>query len=329
MRRNLLSILTAFIFLGSIAIAQPILTATGINPVVGDAFAIENYSSGFSPGNSGANQNWNIVPAGTTTLSIMDTYNPSSTPNGSYFLAADVCLTDGSGFYDYYKTSSLTLRHYGTSSSAAIIPYNDPAEILRFPLSMGNTYSDTWLRTQQNTGATTTGTTTITYDGYGTVTLPSGTYNNVVRVHSVEDAVFQSGSTTINYSTDSYLWYINGSHQPIASTYTVAAFNVEGSTILTNIATNVNEQDELSSYISSYPNPAANELNFELNNTINVKEIEILDIAGKIVYNNQISQSMMDNVLKVNTSDFKDGIYFAKFKLEDGETVTKKVSILK
>ncbi len=330
MKKHLLSILSAITILSSVTIAQPVLTATGINPVVGDAYGIEFYTTAFSPGNSGANQTWNLMPAGTGTLIILDTYSPSSTPYASSFLAADVSLTAGTGSYDYYKTSSLVLRYYGYVNSNNTVVYNNPEEILRFPFNMSNTYADVWSATY-NTGATLNGTTTVTYDGYGSVILPGGTYNNAVRIHMIQNIIFQSGGTPFSYSTDHYSWYLNGSHQPVASTYTttVGSDTYPGSRILTNIVTRVNEREDLSSFITSFPNPAVNNINFEFDNVISVKAINIIDITGKTVYSKELSQSMIDKVLTINTTELSDGIYFANFKLEDGQIVTKKINILK
>jgi hypothetical protein len=329
MKKHLLSIITTFVFLTSIAIAQPVLTDTAINPVAGEVFSIKDYAVSCDPGGSGANQYWWLMPVGSTTTIAMSTYPASSTPYGSSFPLSNICMRPNGAFW-YYATSSLALINYGVASSSDYTCYNDPEDILRFPFNLGNTYTDTWYGTSHNSGTAITGTSTVTYDGYGAITLPAGTYYNVMRVHYSKIW----SNSTFSYTTERYSWYLNGHHLPIAETYTITdPSNVHiGTSLLTlstNTAISVPEYESLSPYITSYPNPAVNEINFELSNMVTVKEVELIDITGKLVYSKEISQSMIDKGFSINTSNFEDGIYFAKFKLEDGQTLAKKIHIVK
>ncbi|MES2764151.1 MAG: T9SS type A sorting domain-containing protein [Bacteroidota bacterium] len=326
-------ILLLFITLSSGVIAQPVLTATGINPVVSEMYVFD-FNSAVSPGNSGANQNWVLMPSGTNTTNICDTYLPSSTPYASSFMQANFCSFDGNS-YAYSKTSPLVLRQYGYASPSFSVSYSDPEDVLRFPFSVGNTYTDTWASTNSANG-TRTATSTVTYDAYGSLTLPSGTYNNVVRVHYSQvfhDSPTVGPGSVYVFNNELYAWYANGYHQPLATTFTMTnnsngSILYEGSVILSNMVSSISQQDNISSIIKSYPNPAVNEINFDLSN-IDIHTIDIINIEGKIIYKNVLSQSIMDKILTINTTDFKDGIYFAKFTTMDGQTETKKISILK
>jgi hypothetical protein len=214
------------------------------------------------------------------------------------------------------------------------LSYSNPEDILHFPFNMGNTYSDTWAVTFINgTTFTRTGTTTVTYDGYGSLKLASGVYNNAVRVHfqQVYSDVYSGG--TINYNNDEYMWYINGNHQPVAVTYTLTNSTspsnpTKYAVIMSNVVSSVYDHEDVFSSISTFPVPASNEINFNLNNTP-VTSIEIIDIAGKSIYNQPVIEDHIQNYVTVNTSEFKDGIYFAKFTTKDGQIGTKKISIAK
>ena len=129
------------------------------------------------------------------------------------------------------------------------------------------------------------------------------------------------------------MWYLNGNHLPIASTYSLTGSTLStpntGSEIISNITTSsIYDYDNIFSGIRSFPNPAVNEINFNINN-IPMVAIDIIDISGKNVYSEKLVKNLLDNTIKINTSEFKDGIYVVKFTAEDGQIGTKKISILK
>lgn len=330
MKKNLLLILSAIIT-SSVAISQPTLTATGINPVIGDFYTLANGTS-VSPGSAGANQTWTVIPTTMNSAATYSTSSPSATPYASSFTQANISYFT-SGYYFYDNTSASALKNNGQYLGLTL-SYSDAEDLLHFPFNMGNTYSDPWAVTFVNgVTFTRTGTTTVTYDGYGSLKLASGTYNNAVRVHfqQVYSDVYSGG--TINYNNDEYMWYINGNHMPVAVTYTLTNSNSPSSptkyaVIMSNIVTSVYEHDNVFSDIISFPNPAVNEINFNLNGSP-ISSIEIIDIAGKTVFNEVTSTSAIEDYVTINTSSFKNGIYFVKFTSKNGQTGTKKISIVK
>jgi hypothetical protein len=331
MKKNLLTILSVIIA-STAVIAQPTLTATGINPVIGDQFTLKTYPA-VNPGSSGANQTWIITPTSSNPAATYTATSPSSTPYAASFTQSNLSYNT-SGYYVFYNTSATILKNEGLYYSGLTMSYSNSEDILHYPFNMGNTYSDPWAVTFVNgTTFTRTGTTTATYDGYGTLTLPSGTYNNAVRVHFVQvySDVYSGG--TINYNNDEYMWYINGNHQPVAVTYTLTNSQspsnpTTASVIMTNIITSVYDHESIFSSISIFPNPAVNEINFDFSN-IPISSVEIIDVTGKKIYARSLSNDDMENYVTVNTSQFKEGIYFAKFITLDGKTGTKKISISK
>jgi hypothetical protein len=331
MKKNLLSILSAITIFSSVAVAQPTLTAAGMNQVVGDVYTLANGTS-VNPGSAGANQTWTVIPTTMNTSATYSTSLPSATPYASSFTAANVSYFT-SGYYFYNNTSASAMQNNGQYLGLTL-SYSNPEDILHFPFNMGNTYSDTWAVTFINgTTFTRTGTTTVTYDGYGSLKLASGVYNNAVRVHfqQVYSDVYSGG--TINYNNDEYMWYINGNHQPVAVTYTLTNSTspsnpTKYAVIMSNVVSSVYDHEDVFSSISTFPVPASNEINFNLNNTP-VTSIEIIDIAGKSIYNQPVIEDHIQNYVTVNTSEFKDGIYFAKFTTKDGQIGTKKISIAK
>lgn len=331
MKKNLLSFLTAIALTSSVIVAQPTLTATGINPVIGDAYSLK-YGSSASQGSAGANQTWTVIPATTNTVINYVTSSVGSTPNGASFSQSNFSF-NGSGSYGYYNTSASALANCGQTAGGVVMSYSNTEELLHFPFNMGNTYTDTWAVNFTNgVSFARTGTTTVTYDGYGTITLATGTYSNAVRVHFQQTYSDAYSGGTINYTNDQYMWYLNGNHMPIAVTYTLTN-SISGSSsatiILANIAVSVQEYSKLFSNIITFPNPANDEINLKATDNIAVSTVEIMDIAGKVVYTQAVSGLTTNETIHINTSDLNNGIYFVKLTTETGETGTQKISIIK
>lgn len=81
--------------------------------------------------------------------------------------------------------------------------------------------------------------------------------------------------------------------------------------------TSVNNQEFAG--INIYPNPVNHMLNIENSNTI--KSIEIVSIAGRVVYNATVN----NKTIKVNTTDFSAGVYFVKLRTANSESTFKVV----
>ncbi len=73
-----------------------------------------------------------------------------------------------------------------------------------------------------------------------------------------------------------------------------------------------------------YPNPADNVLNIEISNTGNQGlEIEILDITGKVIYQNEYGKIGAHFTEQFDLSDYTKGIYLIKVKQADSVYVGK------
>src|ERR1039457_6406917 len=108
------------LFFGSListanVVAQPALTASGINPAVGDQIN-SNGASYVSPGNAGANQTWDLSATVSSGSGSFTYTTASSTTYASSYPNANVA-TNASGEYVYYKTSATTWQFYGAVTS--------------------------------------------------------------------------------------------------------------------------------------------------------------------------------------------------------------------
>ena len=79
--------------------------------------------------------------------------------------------------------------------------------------------------------------------------------------------------------------------------------------------------------LALFPNPATTELTVRLNSNENNKRIEIIDLLGKQVFTKNIPNESAN--FKINTGDFKPGIYFVSVKAGNKAVQTEKIVITK
>ena len=71
-----------------------------------------------------------------------------------------------------------------------------------------------------------------------------------------------------------------------------------------------------------YPNPATDELNIVLNNSENIKTIDIYDLQGRLVKSEKVIKN--ESSQKISVSDLVNGLYFIALEKADGQRTTGK-----
>ena len=340
MKKKLQNLFTgSSILLCAISYAQTTLTAVGSHPVIG--FSINyNNTSYFAAGAAGASQTWNFASITGTSTEISNCVSVGSTPNGSSFPNANVAFNNTvANNHSYWKTSSSAFQNYGiVSSNGVVIAYSNPEDLLHFPFTFNNTYTDPWSATFINSGYTyyRTGSSSVTADAYGTITTPAGTFNNVLRVHLVQtyqDSVDLGGTPyVIPYTNDEYLWYVDGTQTSLAACYSITAggstsqggFYVGGSV-------GINDNNQYLSSINLFPSPAQNNITIDFNLTENKKtEAKIFNSIGEQVLNQLQEEGVQgSNKMSFDITTLPNGIYFAQILLEGNIAATKRFVVAK
>jgi len=363
-------LLPALFVLGSAtAFGQsPTLTAANVGPVINDEFVtIVCDTTGITQGSAGGGQTWNfasLIPS-TTIYPYYDTgtvsafvladpgYNDlktEATLAGSdvAFLASTYAIVTPSGNGTTYNQSTGTALSqtgvYVDASDFAV--YTDPMDQLHFPFSFTNTFTDTYsgglLYTLSGTPVTAieTGTVTVTYDGYGTLILPSptGTLLNVARVHSSQNfkdsAQLFGGPVNEIYDLETYTWYMPGYHGPVltVSTATNASLGLNTKTVSYAYKQVANHDavpvvTDLSSSVNIYPNPASNYVYISYYNATNQNvRTTIMDMTGREVAVVADETTTGKTNVNFNASSLPKGIYL--INLQSGtETVSRKLEI--
>ncbi|MES2514636.1 MAG: T9SS type A sorting domain-containing protein [Bacteroidota bacterium] len=342
MKKNLLTILSV-IAISSIAIAQPTLTPANTNPVTGDVLTLQSYSY-IAPGSAGANQTWNFSAiTQSTNAATAYSYAAVSASNTSTFPNANQQFSSATTA-GFNKTSATALQNYGVQQGTVNIVYSNPEDQMRYPFTMGDSYSDAFKATFTSAGSNFVrkGTTTVTADAYGTLQLPSGTFSNVLRAHFVQNYQDSSfivglGAYVITYLNDQYMWYLPNNHMPIFSSYSItvtAPFSAPststGSNKLVTITTGINEQTSSVKSLNFYPNPVSSGiLNLDLNLNETIKyQVVIMDNLGREVLRSGAETGFSGyNFNTFDVSKIASGLYNFSIISDNKSLVTKKIII--
>ncbi len=337
MKKNLLTLIGGLVLASSVAIAQPTLTSSGINPILGDNFTY--YSTLYiNPGLPGAGQTWDLSSLVGTANGITNVVLPSATVNGSSFLSSDVAAQNTASSTDsYYKTTSAVLQNSGISAGGTNITYTNFEDMMHYPFTYLNTFTDPWAAEFFTASQYwRTGSTTVTADGYGTLITPVGTYTNVTRVHFVQtyqDSTFIGSPFIITYNNDEYFWYKDGFHLPMAAIYTLttSAGGPYTGGYYTDQLVGINKAPSFISSSNVFPNPAVNDVTLHFTLTES-KEVEV-HLYNSLGQQMDVVQHMKgfigSNTMNLNIESLAEGIYFAQLKVEGNTAITKRFVVNK
>ncbi|MCD6013247.1 MAG: C-terminal target protein [Flavipsychrobacter sp.] len=203
--------------------AQPIVTANEFYATGEVISMVASEPSGLSAGAPGAALTWNfsaMVPLGgfyTTTIMpdtslVFITANQMHALPGNKYLHVQANHTD-SYIHGVYDAGTNVTTHYNN--------YN----ISKRPFTYNSTYIDTYQATIPPATMHGTGVLTVTGDAYGTLILPNGTFNNVLRIKKYQVERDTTGSAVVVTTNVSYMWFDSLHNAPllqIDSTISVA-----------------------------------------------------------------------------------------------------------
>jgi hypothetical protein len=293
-----------------------------------------------SIGNSGASQTWNLAALNSHTTDTMYFVNPAGLPNASQFPSSNLGIKmrqQGQNTNVFANISSANLRALGIGATVDIMgtPYNvvlknNPAEIIsNFPATYNTTFNNNYVTkgsfyfgidpgigfTVDSVRLVSHVNKTVTFDGWGSVTTPMGTYNSL-RVETLKHnsdtisgyiamfGMWIDFQTTMD-SSKTYDWWANGIGFNLASvTVDWVTENAISATWLPSLPTvGINEYTSAES-VNVFPNPAQNVVNFMVDAS-KAQSIQVYDITGKMI--NAYTVSV--NNPQIDITSFANGIY--------------------
>ena len=307
------------------SICQPTITSS-FNPVAGTNIKIASADTiGVNEGPAGANKTYDFSKIKMSGSTGSYTYQTAaSSPYTAQYPSANLALattsTGGNTGYTYIKTTSADHQYLGLATSATKLVYSDHQLIYKFPMTMGSNANDKFAGTSTSSGLITHRSGTLSYlaDGYGILKLPKATFQNILRVKTVQyikdstyfegfDFVFEYYITTYNFLSNDFKQQLLG----ISYSTTEDAFGgmVTTKSVSYYPETSAVENIAANTSFSIYPNPATNFFNLNLTfpDIQNIR-VELKDLTGKTITLNQ--NSISENMSVINTSNIPDGIYF-------------------
>ena len=320
--------------------AQLTLTKAFNEPALGNVNTRKGYdSTTVLPKNSGANQTWNFSSIVSNTVVEVSTFTTTaSTPSASLFPGATLAEGDGTGAFNYWKSTASTFELLGMSDPTSYITYTNSAIAANWPISFTYTNLDTYSGNAQIStfSGPATGTIYTTASGTGTLILPGATtFNNVLQLSVYNNLnMILSGTYTINIASFQQSYYHGTQKFPIFSLMyeKQTITTIMGPTVtpsyslrLNNaIALGVNEAT-FDKAFAVYPNPASGLFHVMFTNEKNENlSLEIVNNLGQTVRSLELG-SANDINTTVNVSDLNSGIYYVKTTLGKNSVVKKLV----
>ncbi|MCB0644038.1 MAG: T9SS type A sorting domain-containing protein, partial [Phaeodactylibacter sp.] len=280
-----------------------------------------------TPGSAGTDQMWDYSGLSTTSVIGTGVVDPATTTNGAQFPSATHAVTQA-GNVEYLEVTDEVLRRIGASSGQTVISSQDGEEMLRAPFSYGDNYTDEFAATFSVSGITyyRSGSVTVEADGTGSLEMPYGEVNNILRVkvtESYQDSFnFAGNPNLIHYESEIYIWYKPGVRAPVLAFSTLSTDNppntVSYGLFLEETAVSVAEVSNPDTQLEVFPNPAQGHCNirFQLDSPQEV-QIRLVDVLGREVRLLKAGQyAAGSHQESVSTSDIANGLYYLLLQSE-------------
>jgi len=299
-------------------------------PVPGDQFLI-NYGP-YVATSGGSNMTWDFSTLSADSSETIQFVDPAGTPMAASFPGATVAQYQDNS-YTYFQTSGTDMLLLGVDADGIIVPYQDPEQWLQVPCSFGTTWSDNLAASFSSSGfpVNRSGSVTGNADGFGSVVMPFGTVNNVLRVRLVEDYTDQT-IVNIDYDFITDFFYKPGLHAPLVQIgdYTVTTLitvNDQRTQWLDGSAVGIAEALTQDIGIDVFPNPASDRIEVVYGASGRLT-LELVDATGRTVQVRELGQrapGVHRDV--VDIAGQPAGLYVLRIRNEAGETGTKRLII--
>lgn len=325
----------SLMLLSSVAlIAQPTITELnmpqlGDMPTRGICSDIPNEST--LNAETGANYSWDFSGLTEVSTATFNFFDPATSYWPTEFANSTLGgLEPNEDAYTFYSVSNASLETDGYRiivgpGDTVEQDYTDSEIILGLPATYNSSGTDNFSGPgfAASTAITSAGTLTYSCDGYGTLQLPNGTYQNVLRYHAdrtetISVGGFPGGTVTkeqwIWVSSDYRFWLllmenisdpINGQSSTVWYQKTPIAVNPTG-------IADVAEEDFM-----VYPNPVAANGTLQLSRAMDADEsIQLFDTQGRMV------ESINASTSSVSLDGMNAGIYILKILNGNGQSIS-------
>ncbi|MCB0807555.1 MAG: T9SS type A sorting domain-containing protein, partial [Bacteroidales bacterium] len=315
------------IFLSTMAMCQLEITQANM-PLTGDYVTIAICDNALNPGDAGANQTWDMTWLTESEEQFFDYIQPGSGLLADSFPNANLCGRSWDDSYSYYNVNptSLTVEGYAimlAPDSVVSFVYSDKEQIVVLPYA----YQDEFLDEFEGVsyipgfgGLPFDGSLDFEADGYGTLILPTGTYENVVRYHFYREQVnYVGGIPSITQTKEQWAWVSTEYRFWLLlmeetydgfSTDDLIWYDKDPYPATTGI------QDNQTAQNFAFPNPVrqGNTLHIDWESN-EIADVSLINMDGKVLKNETISLNSGSN--SFGRMDVPAGIYFMKITTDE------------
>lgn len=305
-------------------------------PIVGSGYinaVDDNYNAPMTPG--GASQNWNYAGLLNADQDSLLCLSATGTPYAGIYPQSNLAALDpNTGSWIYFISNSTGFKLNGGMVTGFGNPlvFNPPQMIIPVPFTYTNLYNG-YARVQYDTTTVYMGNTVqarivlyqninISGDGYGSLTIPTGTTANTLRIKTTTletDSVYINvpvfgwiplpGFTPIQSQTTNFKWLRNGGGtllleidaDSLGQTANRSSYLLYYGVV--GVAENMNASSQ-----PPYPNPSASIITFSFNRPADESEtLAIFSPDGKLV--DRFDVRKLDS-FSFSTRSLPQGIYF-------------------
>ncbi len=322
----------------------------------------------FDPGPAGANQSWDFSALADQPITIQQYGEPGNFEWSEFYPDADLTEQFG-GISTFYQLDNNGLRDLGfggelpvlqTTFALAITP--SPAlRYLEFPLTYQDTYTDTAFFLRGFTVAelglpipifadsvrqTRRTIRTVEVDGHGSLTLPTSSHSDVLRLRITE---FYRDSIEVKWNgtwveeipglpdvfenelfdtLNIYHFWEKGTGSELLSAYLDNSNTPDyrGVRYYSENYTVSNRDEALSSSdLQLYPNPT--DARVQLIHDAGIAQVRVLNLTGQVLESHALSQPARHITLSL--VDYPNGLYLIETQTPDGQTHTERLRVLR
>lgn len=311
MKKQLLTSL--FSLAGLSVFAQPTIQASGFYPTIGESFDLHT-SDYVAPGPNGSNVTWDLSGLSPNTDQTVNVLTPNPSISGT---THNIEYVGQSNIYCNLSTNDYLI--HAESTAQGLIEYSDYKKLYQFPMTMGTSFSDNFVSSIviQGDVASMTGSVNAQVDGYGTLITPTGTFTNVLRVHSIHSNVTTFQGNTTNGTIDMYTWIKAGIHIELATVQTITTpFGTQQTALYADGANLGLTHNESVNSLVLFPNPAQDVVSFIYD--LKIDKIEVVDLNGRTI------ATPFDQANKtIDVSGLQSGVYYVNVYSNNNKSIQK------
>jgi hypothetical protein len=306
--------------------AQPVLTHATNAPQPGSFFTWQE-GEYMDPGPGGANATWDmsgLVSDSQINVLLMD---PSTLPGAPLFPNATVAeFSDGMETYLRADMEGIFLLGHNDNDGYVMV-YGDPGKYMQFPCTYQTTWTDNAMATFVVEDITASRTVSISAnaDAYGTLILPDGQVDNVLRLHIMEVIEDESEEFDMVATNDHHIYYAQGYDYPVLH-LTNSMIDMMGFEMIdqfarwrSDIGTSLQEKANIAA-LEVFPNPASDMITLTLPGA-GSHHVELTDAGGRLILQKQATGERFT----LDVQDLDRGLYILGTISASGERFQQRI----